>query len=187
LAAFEPESILCMTGPLGDRSEAEGRRIVIDGLRKISAAAREAGVRVGVEPVHVTMRDTFSFLTSLGDVIDLLDSAMLDDLGVMVDTYQVWDSSTVYEDIAKHGERITGVHLADWAGPGQPGHLLPGEGNSNAVELVRALAQAGWDGYLDVEAVSPDHLWTLDADEVARRAHASLQSVVDAALNADPA
>ena len=46
-APYEPDCVLCLTGPAGDRSEAEARRLAIDGLRRIAAAADEAGVRSG--------------------------------------------------------------------------------------------------------------------------------------------
>ena len=43
LAAYEPECVLCLSGPLGGRAEAEGRAIVVDGLRRAAGAARETG------------------------------------------------------------------------------------------------------------------------------------------------
>jgi hypothetical protein len=58
LAAYEPECVVCLSGPLGGRSDAEGRAIVVDGLCRAAAAATEAGVRLGFEPVHPAQRDT---------------------------------------------------------------------------------------------------------------------------------
>src|SRR5262245_59208539 len=49
LAVYEPESVLCLTGPLGGRAEAEATTIVVDGLRRIADAAGDAGVRLGLE------------------------------------------------------------------------------------------------------------------------------------------
>ncbi|HEY7729401.1 MAG TPA: hypothetical protein VH950_00700, partial [Gaiellaceae bacterium] len=46
LAAYEPESVLCLTGPTGELDADQARVIVIDGLRRIAAAARESGVRL---------------------------------------------------------------------------------------------------------------------------------------------
>lgn len=59
LAAYEPESVLVITGPLAD---ATSRGLVIDGLQEIAAAATEAGVRLGLEPIHPSQRDTVSFV-----------------------------------------------------------------------------------------------------------------------------
>ena len=52
LARFEPACVICLTGPVGDRSEAEARALVIEGLQQVAAAARAAGVRLGLEPTH---------------------------------------------------------------------------------------------------------------------------------------
>ena len=52
LAAYDPGCVLCLSGPLGGRSPEQGRDIVVDGLRRAAAAAREAGVHLGFEPIH---------------------------------------------------------------------------------------------------------------------------------------
>ena len=92
LARFEPACVVCLTGPTGDRSEAEARALVRDGLRQVAAAARAAGVRLGLEPTHSSESDETSFLSSIGETIALLDEAGLDDVGVMVDSVHVWDT-----------------------------------------------------------------------------------------------
>ena len=58
LAAYEPECVLCLAGPLGERSEAAGRSIIVEGLQATAAAAREVGVPLAFEPVHRSQRDT---------------------------------------------------------------------------------------------------------------------------------
>ena len=40
LARFEPVTVLCLTGPAGERDPAEARRIAVEGLRALSGAAR---------------------------------------------------------------------------------------------------------------------------------------------------
>ena len=39
--AFEPSSVLCLTGPVGTFGEAEARRIVVEGLRAIPSLHRD--------------------------------------------------------------------------------------------------------------------------------------------------
>ena len=56
-ARYEPDCVLCLTGPAGDRDETEARRLVIDGLQRVAAVAAEAGVRLGLEPIHESERD----------------------------------------------------------------------------------------------------------------------------------
>jgi sugar phosphate isomerase/epimerase len=174
LAAFEPESVLIITGPLGDLDEAEARTIVRQGLRDIAHAARKAGVPLGLEPIHPGQFETVSFVNTIADALSLLDEAGVDDVGIMVDTFNLWHEPP--EAVAAIAARVTGLHVAD-----EPPDLtrtdrvLPGEGGTRSAEHVRALVAAGWDGYLDVEIFSePARFWGLPVDEAARRAYAAV-------------
>jgi sugar phosphate isomerase/epimerase len=177
LAAYEPESVLVITGPVGDLDAADARRLVIDGLRKVAAAAREAGVRLGLEPIHPGQRESVSFVSSIADALGLLDEAGLDDVGIMADTYNLWHEPP--ETLAAVAGRVTGLHVADEPSErGRADRVLPGEGGTRSAEHVDALRTAGWDGYLDVEIFStPDRFWALPADEAARRAYAAVAAL----------
>jgi sugar phosphate isomerase/epimerase len=174
LARFEPASIVVLTGPVGDRSEAEARAIVCDGLRQAAAAARAAGVRLGLEPTHISESHVTSFISTIGEAIALLDEAGVGDVGVMVDTVHVWDTPALAEEVERHAARVTGFHVGDKAAASDPSRLLPGEGVTRPEELARMLRATGFDGYLDVEIFStPDAFWGLPVDEAARRAAAA--------------
>ena len=45
---------ICLTGPVGDRSEDEARALVRRRAAQVAAAARAAGVRLGLEPTHLS-------------------------------------------------------------------------------------------------------------------------------------
>jgi sugar phosphate isomerase/epimerase len=178
LAAYEPESVLVITGPVGDRDLSEARTLVCDGLREIAAAAREAGVRLGLEPIHPGQDDSVSWVHSTSAALELLDGTGLTDVGVMVDTYNLWHEDPV--SIAAIADRVTGLHVADQPGePGRTDRVLPGEGGTHAEGVVRALVGAGWHGSIDVEIFStPDGFWALPTDEAARRAHAAARALL---------
>jgi sugar phosphate isomerase/epimerase len=179
LAAYDPECVLVLSGPLGGRSEAEGRAIVIDGLARAASAAREVGVRLGLEPIHPAQRDSAGFGTSLADALALLDEAGLDDVGIMADTFNLSREKTA--DVTASARRFTGLHVADELPKPVAGvRALPGEGRSRSAELVAALRNAGWAGTLDVEIFStPDAFWRLPAEEAARRAYASATALTE--------
>jgi sugar phosphate isomerase/epimerase len=180
LAAFEPESALVITGPTGERDPRAARRIVVEGLREVAAAARAAGVRLGLEPIHPGQHDSVSFVSSIADALALLEEAGLDDVGIMADTYNLWHEPP--EALAAVASRVTGLHVADEPRePGRTDRALPGEGGARSAELVRALRGAGWNGSLDVEIFStPDRFWALPLDEAARRAHAAIAALAQA-------
>jgi sugar phosphate isomerase/epimerase len=177
LAAYEPECVLCLTGALGDLDPATARGMVVEGLREVAAAARGAGVRLGLEPATPRQRDSVSFVNGVADALELLDEAGLDDVGIMADTYNLWHEPS--EALAAVASRITGLHVADDPGGDREDRVLPGEGGTRAIEHIRALSAAGWDGYLDVEIFStPDLFWGLPPDEAARRALAAAHALL---------
>jgi sugar phosphate isomerase/epimerase len=179
LAAYEPTCVVCLSGPLGGRSEAEGRAIVVEGLAKVARAAHEAGVRVGFEPIHAAQRETAGFVTSLAHALALLDEAGADDVGVMADTFNLGDEDD--EALVAASSRVTGLHVADELPEPAPGlRALPGPRGRSA-QLIEALREAGWDGTVDVEVFStPDGFWSLPVDEAARRAYAAAVALAGA-------
>lgn len=182
LARYEPESVLCLTGAAGDRPDEEARRLVIDGLRRIAAAADAAGVRLGLEPIHRSQREALSLVTSIPEALELLAEADLPNVGVMLDLYHVWDTPTIEDDLRRHVARFTGVHVADWHADGRAERALPGAGVSRTRELVSILAAAGFEGSLDVEIFGtpddPGSFWALPVDEAARRAYEAAVGVL---------
>ncbi|MBA3400554.1 MAG: sugar phosphate isomerase/epimerase [Actinobacteria bacterium] len=173
-AAYEPESVLCLTGAVGDLEPAHAREIVVAGLREVAAVAREVGVRFGLEPAGSSV----SFVATVAETLELLEEAGLDDVGVMADTYNLWDEAP--EALAAAAGRISGLHVADVPPEvGREDRLLPGESGTRSAEHVRALGEAGWDGFLDVEIFStPEGFWGLPAAEAARRALAAVSRLL---------
>jgi sugar phosphate isomerase/epimerase len=181
-ARYEPDCVLCLTGPAGDRDEDEARQLVIDGLRRIAAAADSAGVRLGLEPIHASERDGLTIVTTIPETLELLAEAGLPDVGLMVDLWHLWDTPEIERHLTEQVGRITGVHVSDWFGDGRGDRALPGEGVSRTAELISVLRGAGWRGTWDVEIFGdptrPDSIWALDVDEAARRAYAAIDAIV---------
>lgn len=178
-AAYEPECVACLAGPLGGRPEDEGTEILVRALESIAEAGGTAGVRIGFEPVHVSQREQAGFVNSLAHADALLARVAAPELGILFDTYHLWDDPDVRDWIAANIERVVGVHISDWPALDRTDRVLPGEGISQTRELVQALVAAGWDGALDVEIFStPDGFWGLDVDDAAQRALAAATAMV---------
>ena len=177
LARFQPDCVLCLTGPAGRRDRAEARRLVIDGLRRIAAAAADAGVRLGLEPIHESQRDQLTLITTIPEALQLLDEAGLPNVGIMVDLWHLGDTPEIERHLAENVERITGVHVAERA-PGRDERDVP---RDRCAELMSVLHEAGWRGAWDVEIFGvPDDsqsFWALDVDDAARRAYAAITAV----------
>jgi len=181
LAGFQPACVLCLTGPAGERDEAEARRLVIDGLQRIASAAAEAGVRLGLEPIHESQRDQLTLITTIPETLELLDEAALPRVGIMVDLWHLWDTPDIGRHLVENVDRITGVHVADWYADGRSERALPGHGIARPEELIEALAGAGWSGAWDVEIFGepgrPESFWALPVAEAARRAYDAIDAI----------
>jgi len=173
-ARYEPDCVLCLTGPAGARTDAEARALVVDGLRRLAAAAEEAGVRLGLEPIHESERAGLTLITTIPETLDLLAEADLPNVGIMVDLWHLGDTPDVDRHLAENVDRITGVHVADHF-PGRGDRDLPRE---RCADLMRVLREAGWQGAWDVEIFGdperPDSLWAVDVEDAARRAYAAV-------------
>jgi len=176
-AQFEPDCVLCLTGPAGGRDNAEARALVIDGLRRVAAAADEAGVRLGLEPIHASERDSLTLITTIPETLDILDEAGLPGVGIMVDLWHLADTPEIERHLTENVDRITGVHVAEWFAEPRDDRALPGE---RCVELMRVLHEAGWRGAWDVEIFGDperdDSLWSCPVDDAARRGYEAVRA-----------
>ena len=175
LAAYEPEMVMFLTGAPGDLGEAEARSIVVEGIRVLGRVAREAGVRIGVEPIHRTANAEFSMITDLPGAEALLAEAGDDSVGILFDTWHLWDTPDVLEHARRLAPRFPAVHVNDWRAETRnwDDRALPGEGVMDLPAIIGALEAGGYDGWYDMEVFSgeeyPDSLMKLDPAELVRR------------------
>ena len=111
LARFEPSSVVCLTGPGDDRDT------VVEGLRTIGDEAARAGVRIGLEPINRVGGEDWTSISSLQEAAELLDDADRPALGIQFDSWHVWNTADVVDEIERHAHRFVGVHIADWRDP----------------------------------------------------------------------
>jgi sugar phosphate isomerase/epimerase len=174
LARFEPSSVVCLTGPGDDRDT------VVEGLRMIGDEAARAGVRIGLEPINRIGGEDWTSISSLQEAAELLDDADRPALGIQFDSWHVWNTPELVDEIERHAHRFVGVHIADWRDPtrGWADRVLPGDGVADLPALLGTLERAGWDGFYDLEIFSdngtfgnawPGSLWDVPEEELARR------------------
>jgi sugar phosphate isomerase/epimerase len=175
LAPFEPECVLFLTGPGDDRAT------IVEGIRAIGDEGRAHGVRIALEPIQREFMGFWSIVASLDEAAALVDEAGAD-VGVMYDAWHLWREPL--EQIARHRDRIRGVHLADWREPTRNTNdrVLPGEG---AVDFGPILEALRWDGFYDLEIFSdaelPGSLWQEEPRALAVRGVEALRRTLSTA------
>lgn len=183
IAPFEPDCLVLLTGPAGGRDDA--RSIVVDALRTLADEAARVGVRIAVEPYQQLGAEDWSIVSTLAEAAALIDEANAPALGIIVDTWHLWN--TDYEaDLRAVADRIVGVHVCDYREPtrGWLDRVLPGDGVGHIPRMLAAIESAGWRGPYDVEIFSddgtfgdsyPDSLWRVPGPDLARRAEAAFR------------
>jgi sugar phosphate isomerase/epimerase len=183
LAPFRPSGLVCLTGTGEGRDPDEARAVVVDGLRTIAHEADRLGVRVGIEPYQRDGGERWTIASSIPEAVALIEEAGdPPSLGIQFDVWHLWNTPTLFDDIAAEVGRFTGVHICDHREPtrGWADRALPGEGAADVPAILRALDAAGWDGLYDIEIFSddgtfgntyPDSFWAAPAEETLARAH----------------
>jgi sugar phosphate isomerase/epimerase len=180
LAAFEPQSVGFLTGSATGFGPERAREHVVDGLRTIAGEAQRAGVCVGLEPINRIGGEDWTIVTTVSEAVELLADAGQPGLGILFDVWHLWNTPTLFDDIATHAGRFVGVHVSDWREPtrGWADRVLPGDGVADVPRILGALESAGWDGPFDLEIFSDngtfgdayeDSLWDRPGPELAER------------------
>jgi sugar phosphate isomerase/epimerase len=146
--------------------------MVVEGIAELVPYARDAGVRLGIEPLHPMFAGDRSVVVTLGQANDMASNFSSADVGVIVDVYHVWWDPSLYDEIQRATGRILGYHVSDWMVPTEEflaGRGLMGDGVIELRKIRGAVEAAGYAGPIEVEILSRD-LWRRPGDEVLRAA-----------------
>jgi sugar phosphate isomerase/epimerase len=187
LAPFKPASLVLLTGTGLGRDADESRRILVDGLATIAGEAERLGLRIGLEPYQRVGGEEWTTVSSIPEAVELIrDAGDPPALGIQFDSWHLWNTPTLYDDIEREIDRFVGVHVADYREPtrGWADRALSGHGVGELPRILRALDAAGWDGLYDIEIFSddgtfgadyPDSLWAAPATETLARARLAFE------------
>ena len=158
--------VLAVAGPMQNMRPSEAKRQLIRGLRELGDFAVQHGIKIGFEPIHHMYSESYSFVNTLADALEIIDIVDRDNVGVFLDTYHIWQEPAILETIQKAKGRIVGCHINDWR-PVTRHHsdrTIMGRGCIPLKEFLSAVISAGWDDWFDVEIFS-DELWATPPQE----------------------
>ncbi len=170
-AALGTDTLVLVSGglPDGSRDIDGARRHVGDAIGQLVEPATAAGVRLAIEPLHPMFCSDRCVVATLGQALALAAPYPLEAVGVCVDTYHLWWDDTVWDQLRAHPGRIAAFQLADWITPLPAGVLtgrgLPGTGCVDLARFTRAVADAGYQGYTEVEVFN-EEVWARPGAEV---------------------
>jgi hydroxypyruvate isomerase len=120
---------------------------VLEGLKLIAPLAEEAGVTVVLEPLNSQVDHVGYFLDDSAIGFELVRAVDSPRIKVLYDIYhmQIMEGNVI-QTLTGNLDVIGHVHVAD-----VPGRHEPGTGELNYANILKALKEAGYDGYVGFE------------------------------------
>ena len=150
---------------------------VCESLKRVEALVGEAApyaaeraVMLALEPLHPVYGGDRSCLVTVRDAIDICKNINEPNVGVAVDVYHVWWDTSLGVELMRAGkDMILGYHVCDWLA--EPRDVLldrgmMGDGVADLKGIRRAVEEAGYDGFCEVEVFSAENWWMREPGEV---------------------
>jgi sugar phosphate isomerase/epimerase len=148
-----------------------------DGLGTLAPAARDAGVRLAVEPLHPMYAADRSAIASMKAANDVCEAVADPQVGVALDVFHVWWDLDLEAETRRCADagRLFAYHICDWKQSMDDMLLdrgIPGEGVIPLKKIDTMVRATGFDGLAEVEVFSR-HWWS-------QNQHHSLAAILDA-------
>ena len=181
-----PELVLVSGGLPGSSRDLPGARSqVADALDALVPYARDAGVRLAVEPLHPMFCTDRSVVSTLAQALSLISDYPATDVGVCVDTYHVWWDPDLRSSLDSLAGRIALYQVADWVVPLAADALLSrghlGDGCIDFGSITSAVLSTGYDGWIEVE-IFRQEVWDAPAEQTISRVITGFGRLVAPAL-----
>ena len=168
--AIGAEVLVLVCGGIVNHDLDRSRKMVAEGIARLLPHATQAGIKLGIEPLHPMFAADRSVIVSLSQANEIIESLKSPDLGVVIDVYHVWWDPAVYSEIARGSGHIVGFHVNDWIVPVPDmlyGRGMMGDGVIEIQRLREAVNSAGYTGPIEVEIFN-QHLWRKSGKELLR-------------------
>ena len=153
----------------GDRDIGAARQRALDGLAELLPHVRDAGIVLALEPLHPMLCATRSVLCTLHQANDWCDAlGGGSEVGIAVDTYNVWWDPDLESQIERAAGRIAAYHVSDWLPDTCDLRLdrgMPGDGVIDLRRFAERVTAAGYRGLHEVEILS-SRWWREDPEVV---------------------
>ena len=137
-----------------------------DGIAALLPHAEQAGVKLGIEPLHPMYADTRSAISSMRSANELAEGLNHSHVGVTVDVFHLYWEEHLRNEILRCGKNgnLFSYHICDWKT--NPSDMLNdrglmGEGVIPVDRISEWVAEAGFNGFHEVEVFSNSY-WEID-------------------------
>ncbi len=148
----------------------------VDALRELGDFVAQHDLKIAFEPLNPVNIHTDTAVWYLDQGLELVERVNHPNVGICVDSWNVWQTPNLDEVISQCGKRILVAQLSDWKTPRSPADRYSlGDGEIPLAKMIRAIRATGYQGPWVVEILSSLHLegslWKSDMDQVLRKNH----------------
>jgi sugar phosphate isomerase/epimerase len=168
-SAIGAPSIVLVCGADGRQSHEKSREQIAEGIVKLIPAAKSAGIKLSIEPLHPMYAGDRSAINTLKQANDMAELINSEWVGIAVDVYHLWWDDTLHSEIKRcaANNHLFAFHVCDWNVPTTDflnDRGLMGDGCINVPEIRGWVEEAGFSGYNEVEIFS-DKYWATDQND----------------------
>lgn len=162
---------VAITGIAPDKNVKRAVDMTVDALREVGEAAAERGMTVAFEPLNPVNVHTDTAVWSLESGLEIVERVAHPNVGICIDTWNVWQSRDLTKLIGECGKRILLVQMSDWKTPRSTADRYSlGSGEIPLADMMREIRRTGYEGPWIVEILSSLHLegslWKQNLDDV---------------------
>ncbi|AEI45150.1 TIM barrel protein [Paenibacillus mucilaginosus] len=163
-------SIITQTGAVREGVPREEQRdAMVETLKRSAQLLEGTDLVLEVEPLNGLVDHPGHFLQASGESAEVIDRVGSDRVKLVFDVYhQQITEGNVIRNAVQYAPQINHYHIAD-----NPGRKQPGTGELNYINILRAIRDTGFNGYVGLECG-----YTTDTDEALLRFKEEIASKV---------
>lgn len=132
------------------------RRAMVETLKRCAPLCEEAGVVLELEPLNGLVDHAGHYLQRSDEAAEIIDQVGSPHVKLVFDVYhQQITEGNVIRNATRYSDRINHYHIAD-----NPGRKQPGTGELNYVNILKAIKETGYQGFIGLECG-----YTVDTDQ----------------------
>ncbi len=180
LPAGTPFIVITGIPPKGNIREAVDR--TVDALKQLGDFAAERGMKIAFEPLSPVNLHKDTAVWYLDQGLEVVERAGHPNVGICIDTWNVWQTPALSDVIAQCGDRILVVQISDWKTPRSTADRYSlGDGEIPLKEIIGDVRRTGFTGPWVVEILSSMHLegslWKSNLEDVLRKNRAAFEQL----------
>lgn len=162
-AAVGAPVVVLVCGADGRQPLEKSREQIKEGILKILPAAKSAGVKLAIEPLHPMYAGDRSAINTLAQANQMAEEINSDFVGIAVDVYHLWWDNNLQQEIIRCGKNgnLLAFHVCDWNVPTVDflnDRGLMGDGCIPVKQIRGWVEETGFSCYNEVEIFS-DKYW----------------------------